>query len=178
MEIEKRRRRVRRLSQLTRLGALVLVGALPVLGAAYWALASGPQIAAAAGLAGMAVAYELPERIGAAIVATIPTLALSWGLWRLAATLKLFAAGTPFAAAAAEGSRDFGLGVVICAVLKPVAATALSLLLTFNGPGPKSLAISISSDTLLLLLLGGVMALVGWALGEAALLAEENAQFV
>ena len=53
----------------------------------------------------------------------------------------------------------------------PLAATALSLLLTFDGPGPKSLAISVSSDTLLLLLLGGVMAtgqVIGGRLGSHA----------
>ena len=63
--------------------------------------------------------------------------------------------------------------------LSPICApawSALSVLLTWNGQ--KALAISVSSDTLLLLLLGAVMTLLGWALGEAAALAEENAQFV
>lgn len=178
MEIEKRRQRVARLSGVTRGAALALAVLLPVLGAAYWGLASSPEIALAAGLGGAPISFGTGERIGAAILSVLPVLALSWGLWRLAGALKLFGRGQPFAPAAARGVRDFGLGVLICAVLKPVATAGLSVLLTLNGPGPKALAISLSSDTLLLLLLGAVMALMGWALGEAALLAEENAQFV
>jgi len=50
------------------------------------------------------------------------------------------------------------------------------VLISWNGP--RHLAISLSSDSALLLLLGAVMTLLGWALGEAAALAEENAQFV
>ena len=176
METEKRRRRIARLSDTTRLAALALAVALPVLGAAYWGLASAPEIAMAAGLGALPVEFDIAERIGAAALSVIPTLALSWGLWRLATTLRLFGQGQPFAPAAARGFRDFGWSVLACAVLKPIAGTALSVLLTWRGE--KALAVSISSDTLLLLLLGGVMALVGWALGEAALLAEENAQFV
>ena len=176
MDIEKRRRRVARLSGLTRGAALAMAAVLPVLGAAYWGFASSAEISVAAGLGGAPVEFGTFERIGAAVLSVIPVLALSWGLWRLAATLQLFGRGQPFAPAAANGLRDFGWGVLACAILKPIAGAALSVLLTWNGA--KSLAISLSSDTLLLLLLGGVMTLMGWALSEAAALAEENAQFV
>lgn len=176
MEIAERRRRVARLSGLTRGAALAMAAILPVLGAAYWGFASATEISVAAGLGGMPVEFGTVERIGAALLSVLPVLALSWGLWRLAATLRLFGLGQPFAPAAANGLRDFGWGVLACALLKPIAGTALSVLLTWNGT--KSLAISLSSDTLLLLLLGGVMTLMGWALSEAAALAEENAQFV
>lgn len=176
MEIEKRRARVARLSAITRGAALATAVILPVLGAAYWGFASGPEIAAAAGLGPRPIELDTAGRIGAAILSVLPVLALSWGLWRLATTLRHFGRGQPFAPAAAQGLRAFGLGVVICAVLKPVCAAALSVLLTWDGP--KALALSLSSDTLLLLLLGAVMTLMGWALSEAAALAEENAQFV
>lgn len=176
MEIEKRRQRVARLSAITRGSALGLAIALPVLAAVYWGLASGTEIALAAGLGDRPVELNLAGRVGAAILSVIPVLALSWGLWRLAATLQHFGQGQPFAPAAARGFRDFGVGVVISALLKPLAGTALSVLITWDGP--KALAIGISSDTLLLLLLGGVMTLMGWALSEAAALQEENAQFV
>ena len=108
MEIQRRQRRVARLSAMTRGAALTLAVALPVLGALYWGLASDTEIAVAAGLAGTSIDYGIGERIGAAVIATLPALALSWGLWRLAATLKLFAAGQPFAPASARGLRDFG----------------------------------------------------------------------
>ena len=176
MEIEERRRRVARLSAVTRGATLATAVILPVVGAVYWGLASGPEIAAAAGLGLRGIELAATSRIGAAILSTLPVLALSWGLWRLAATLALFGRGQPFAPAAATGLRDFGSGVLACAILKPLCGAALSVLLTWDGP--KALAFSISSDTLLLLLLGAVMSLMGWALSEAAALAEENAQFV
>lgn len=176
MDTAGRQRRVARLSASTRLAALALAFALPVLTAAYWGLTSGTEIAMAAGLGPRSVELDVATRVGAAFLSVLPVLALSWGLYRLAATLKLFAAGQPFAPAAARGLRDFGTGVFACAVLKPIAGAALSVLVTWSGP--KALAVGISSDTLLLLLLGAVMTLLGWALGEAAALAEENAQFV
>lgn len=176
MDIATRRRRVASLTALTRTAAQALAIALPVLTAGYWGLASGAEIALAAGLGPAPLELDVAGRIGAATLSVLPVLALSWGLWRLAATLRLFSTGRPFAPEAARGLRDFGTGILICAVLKPIAAAALSVLVTWAGP--KALAISISSDTLLLLLLGAVMTLMGWALGEAAVLAEENAQFV
>jgi hypothetical protein len=176
MDIANRRRRVTRLSATTRIAALALAIALPVLAAGYWGFASGPEIALAAGLGPVPLALDVPARIGAAFLSVLPVLALSWGLCRLAATLRLFSVGQPFAPAAAHGLRDFGAGVIACAVLKPVAGAMLSVLVTWSGP--KALAVSISSDTLLLLLLGAAMTLLGWAFGEAAALAEENAQFV
>ena len=176
MEIEKRRRRVARLSAITRGAALATAVILPLLGAGYWGFASGPEIAASAGLGPRSIELDIAGRVGAAVLSIIPVLALSWGFWRLSATLAHFGRDQPFAPAAVRGLRDFGSGVLACAVLKPICAAALSVLLTWAGP--KALALSISSDTLVLLLLGAVMTLMGWALSEAAALAEENAQFV
>lgn len=180
MTIETRSRtaRMARLSALARGFALVIAVALPVLGAGWWVFAGDAEIAAAAGLGGASASYGVPVRIGGAILAVLPVLALGWGLWRLAGTLKCFSLGRPFSPAAARGLRDFGYGVVACAVLKPVVGAALSVLVSSVGPGPRALALSLSSDTLLMLLIGAVMALVGWALGEATAIAEENAQFV
>lgn len=177
-ETTTRQARMIRLSALTRGFALAIAVALPVLGAGWWVLAGDAEIAAAAGLASTGANYDVAARIAGAALSVLPVLALSWGLWRLAATLKSFSLGRPFTPDAARGLRDFGYGVLACAVLKPIAGAALSVLVSSVGPGPRALAISVSSDTLLMLLLGAVMALVGWALGEAAAIAEENAQFV
>lgn len=178
MNGDARRRRVVRLSAATRIAALALAVVLPVLAATYWGSVSEVELARSAGLAAPVAALDGGERVAAAIISALSPLALSWGLVRLAATLGHFGAGAPFVPAAAAGIRDFGLGVVACTVLKLLAGVALSVLLSWNGAGPRQLAISLSSDMLLMLLVGAVMALMGWALGEAAALAEENAQFV
>jgi hypothetical protein len=178
MNVNARRQRVARLSAVTRVAALVLAGVLPALAAAYWGFASDAEIARSAGLAAPAVALGLPERIGAAIISALSPLALSWGLVRLAAALGHFGAGAPFVPAAARGLRDFSLGVVACTILKVLAGAALSVLVSWSATGQRQIAVSISSDMVLMLLVGAVMALMGWALSEATALADENAQFV
>ncbi|MGV3490716.1 MAG: DUF2975 domain-containing protein [Devosia sp.] len=170
-------RRVTRLSRATWWLTVILAGALPLLAAGWWGFATDHEIAVAAGLPPAALSLDVGRRVVAALLSALPALALSWGLWQLSRALRLFGSGQPFQRGAANGLRGFGWGVIACAVLKPVAAAALSVLVTF-GTRQQSLSIQLSSDTLLLLVLGAVMMLVGRVLGEAVLLAEENAQFV
>jgi hypothetical protein len=51
------------------------------------------------------------------------------------------------------------------------------LAMSWEG-GPRQIAIEISSDVMILALFAGVVAALGWAMRKAALLAEENSQFV
>ncbi len=93
--------------------------------------------------------------------------------------LEAFRQGRPFGLVAATGMRDFAIGVFACTLLKLVSGALMSVVLSWNAPsGQKQLAISVSSDMLLMLLVGAVLTLVGWALTEAAAIAEENAQFI
>jgi len=177
---EARRRRIAVLSQLTRIAALVIAAALPLLGLAYWGFAPAETLAGAALVpAAWLAEFGLAQRLLATVLALLPVLPLSWGLWRLAAALDAFRQGRPFGRAAAAGMRDFAIGVFACTVLKFISGALLSMVLSWNAPaGQKQLAISVSSDMLLMLLVGAVLTLVGWALTEAAALAEENAQFI
>ncbi len=175
-----RRRRIATLSQLTRVAALLIAVALPLAGLAYWGFAPADALAGAALVpAAWLAEFGLGQRALASALAVLPVLPLSWGLLRLATALEAFRQMKPFGLAAATGMRDFAIGVFACTVLKLISGTLLSVVLSWNAPaGQKQLAISLSSDMLLMLLVGAVLTLVGWALAEAAALAEENAQFI
>ena len=138
---------------------------LPALAIGYWLIASPP------------VARDTGMRIVAIATALLHLLPMSWGLLRLRVCLAQFAAGRPFGAECIAGLRDFALGTGLSAVAKPVAGMLFMLAASWNG-GPKQIAIEISSDVMILALFAAVVASLAWAMEKAALLAEENSQFV
>lgn len=145
--------------------ALALAGLLPALAVFYW-LAGAPQAASGAVMRGVGIATAL-----------LHLLPLSWGLIRLRACLAQFAAGHPFAPEGIAGLRDFALGAGASAVAKPVAGMLFTLALGWQG-GRKQIAIDISSDVMILALFAGVIAALAWAMEKAAVIADENSQFV
>ncbi|WP_439599828.1 hypothetical protein [Devosia sp.] len=175
-----RRQRIATLSQVTRVAALVIAVALPLAGLTYWGFAPAATLAAAAPVpAAWLAEFGLGQRLLATLLAVLPVLPLSWGLLRLASALEAFRQGRAFGLVAATGMRDFAIGVFTCTLLKLISGALMSVVLSWNAPaGQKQLAISVSSDMLLMLIVGAVLTLVGWALTEAAAIAEENAQFI
>ncbi len=145
--------------------AAALAVLLPVLTIGY-GLANGPLPVQGATMRTVA--------IGAALLHLLP---LSWGLLRLRVCLGEFAAGRPFGATGIAGLRDFALGTAVSALLKPLAGMLLVLAMSWER-GPKRIAIEISSDMMVMALFAGVVAALAWAMQKAALLAEENSQFV
>ena len=154
----------------TAFGALGVVAVglavlLPALAIGYW-LTDGSL-----------VAHDARMRMVAIGTALLHLLPLSWGLLRLRVCLVQFAAGRPFDAEGIAGLRDFALGTGLSALVKPVAGLLFILAMSWEG-GPRQIAIEISSDVMILALFAGVVAALGWAMRKAALLAEENSQFV
>jgi len=146
--------------------ALGLAALLPALAIGYWLVGSQP------------VAHGTGMHMVAIATALLHLLPLSWGLLRLRICLAQFAAGRPFAARGIAGLRDFALGTGLSALAKPLAGMLFTLALSWNGGGPKQIAIEISSDVMILALFAGVVASLAWAMEKAAGLAEENSQFV
>ena len=145
--------------------AMGLAVLLPALAIGYW-LFGTQTMAEGAFMRTVAIATALAQ-----------LLPMSWGLLRLRVCLAQFAAGRPFAAAGIAGLRDFALGTGLSAVAKPLAGMLFTLALGWHG-GPKQIAIEISSDVMILALFAGVVAALAWAMERAAVLAEENSQFV
>lgn len=146
--------------------ATALAGLLPALAVGYW-LVDGASMAQSAGMRAAA--------IGTALLHLLP---MSWGLMRLRVCLLQFAAGRPFDARGIAGLRDFALGTGLSAVAKPVAGMLFTLAKAVWDDGPRQIAIEVSSDVMILALFAGVVAALAWAMQKAAMLAEENSQFV
>jgi hypothetical protein len=145
--------------------ATALAVLLPALAIGYW-LTDGANVAEGSHMRMVAVSTAL-----------LHLLPLSWGLLRLRVCLARFSAGRPFDADGIAGLRDFALGTALSALAKPLAGMLFMLAMSWKG-GPRQIAIEISSDVMILALFAGVVAALAWAMQKAALIAEENSQFV
>lgn len=151
----------------TTLGVLAagLAVMLPALAIGYW-LTEGANLAEGSLMRMIAIATAL-----------LHLLPLSWGLLKLRVCLAGFAAGRPFDGGSIAGLRDFALGIALSALAKPLAGMLFTLALSWEV-SPKRINIEISSDVMILALFAGVVAALAWAMQKAALIAEENSQFV
>ncbi|WP_421761653.1 DUF2975 domain-containing protein [Devosia sp.] len=180
LEVPPRRMRIRRLSRVMILvahGASVL---LPIGLLAMWLLVPAEQFArqAQVPVAWMGD-FGLGQRLIGYLITMVPAGFLVRALWSIRNCFSGFARGELFTAAAAKGFRDFAAGLFLSAFAQPFAGAAFSVLTSWNAPeGQKQLAFAISSDTLLVLFLAALLAIVGWVLAEATIIADEHAQFV
>lgn len=158
-----------------------LVGALAVaIFAAYW-LAPGldarltrDYLAGAAGPAPLAP----PGLLAALAVSALLLAAALWGIWH---AFRLFRAFRHDAQPSSAGRhvRQMGLGLVAMPLIKVAGAAAVSILMTLDrAPGTRELTVSVGLDDLVIGLTGLVLVAIGFALTDAAAIAEENRQFV
>lgn len=172
--------RTTRLFNLLAVAAVAIAAVLPLAVVLYWALVDQAEIMRLNNFAPEVLA-ELTalQRLGAALVSVLTVLPLSWGLVRLRVCFIEFAQGRPFAAKGIAGLRDFATGMALAALAKPIGYTVMTLLLTWNAPpGMRQLAIQINSDMLIMALFAATVAALGWAMEKAAVVAEENSQFI
>lgn len=146
----------------------------------FWLAAPVESLATSSPLGPQAFAsFGLSDRLGAAAIGAVPLALLIWGLLRVRHTFLAFARGTMFASNAIAGLRDFAIGVGGSAVLKPLVTLVLGLYLTRNAPdGQHQLVLMLGSDTVLFVLFAATFLATTIAMRQAALLAEENRQFV
>lgn len=85
----------------------------------------------------------------------------------------------PFDPKSAKSIRFLGLTIVIFAISRIVNYTLSVFLMTYDNPtGTKELAIAINNHDLVTLMIGVILIIVGHILTRAALIAQENRQFV
>jgi DUF2975 family protein len=114
-----------------------------------------------------------------AAVVAIPIGVLLFGLWQARALFADFAEGRVFTLASARHLRDFAACVLAQAILGPLSSAALSVALTYsNPPGNRQLAVSLSLDNYVALIVGAVMLAVAWVMVEATRIADEHAAIV
>lgn len=172
---------LRRLCQWVR--ALVLLGALgqwAVMGLFWtspeWIAQAAPQMT---DLAGQAITLDAQARWLGAAISLLP-LAIGWyGLWQLWHLFGHYARGQALTATAQQPLRRFAWAVLLMAPAGPLFRAALGVVLTLgNPPGQRVLAIGVSSNDYLLLLVGLVLLAIATVMAEAVRAAEENRQFV
>jgi len=119
-------------------------------------------------------------QIGLALGLHLLTVAvLYWILESMRRLFRLFSAGEALSPLTAVLIRRIGLGLVVMVPARIVVSSLTILVLTLSAPpGERMLSIGIGDEDVWLLLAGGLMAVIGWAMAEAAAAAQENREFV
>ncbi len=173
--------RIRRVSRM--MSALCLIGmvGLPLSLALAWAYPEllGSAYPAFEGLWGEPGSLPIVSRVIGFLVSMIPTGVLIFGMARLRRLFHLYQTGDIFNADASRCLKLFAITVMLQAVLGPLAGAAHSVIVTFhNPPGERVLSLSLGSGEFAALLLGGLLLVIAWIMGESAKVADENRQFV
>lgn len=174
-----RTERIRRLSRAMATLCALTSAVLAIAMLIYWIATPSENLLAPLGLPRMTFAeIGTGTRALGFVISMIPLGALIYGLVSARACFNAFAAGQIFSMQTVGKLKAFALAVLASALLKPLAGAALSVLLTWNGSGPKSLVLNVGSDTLLALIFAGTVAIIAWVMTAAIAIADENAQFV
>lgn len=164
-------------------GQLLLVAALLTLGMLfYWLLTPAAQLLTQAGVRSSApLSLGMGLRLSAFLIAMIPLGALIIGLLSARRTFRHLAQVQVFSTKTVCGLKSFAVAVACSALLKPIAEAALSVLsvlLSSQAAGQKSLVLTVGSDRLLSLIFAGTVAVIAWIMAEAVSIADENKQFI
>ena len=172
-------RRIRRLSRVMRAACTVGMVAVPAAVAVSWLLLDGWRFAAPA------LGVPVPDSLSAPAlsigltVALIPAAIAVIALSRLRRLFGLYSGGRIFDLEAVGCLRQFAWTVLLMAILQPLIGALLSIIITLdNPPGQRALAISFGSGEIAAALLGGLMVVIAWVMGEGCRLSEENEQIV
>ncbi|MGL4319925.1 MAG: DUF2975 domain-containing protein [Paracoccaceae bacterium] len=173
--------KVRALSRWLLWGANLALVVLPLAAAGgLLALLNHPEWAEGlfAGLPAV-TAFSAPKVGLAAAMGLLALIPALYALLHMRRLFRLYLAGQVLTAPAARHIRQIGLALVTIGCTGPLIPTLQTLIMTADNPaGQRMLQISLSSDNLGFLLAGGLLTVVGWAMTEAARVAEDNQGFV
>lgn len=114
--------------------------------------------------------------ISLATVAYFAPVLILFGAFRV---FQVFRTHDPFNPKAAKSVRFLGLTIVVYALSRALNFSLSVLLLTYdNPPGTKELTIAMNNQDMITLMIGAILIFIGHILIQAALIAEENRQFV
>lgn len=113
------------------------------------------------------------------MISTLQLGILTFGFWAMAAVFKLFAQGDALHPDIGKYVKRFGKTLLIFGLLSPFMRTLMALAITLDNPkGQQLLIISFASTDMVVVLVGILLVMLGYALKEAAVIAEENRQIV
>ena len=138
-------------------------------------------VRALAGPAGLRVAEGVtPFQTWVAVAAgLVPLAVMLWTIWQMRQLFALFARGAVLTPMVAARIRRIGQGFLALALLPLVVIPVQSVLLSWANPeGERSLSVIVNSNMLGFAVASALLILIGWAMGQAAEVAEENRAFV
>jgi hypothetical protein len=146
----------------------------------YWTLTPAQTLLSQAGISNAPVAdIDVLIRTLAFTISMIPLGTLIYGFLNARRCFVAFAAGEIFSSEQVKRLKAFSIAAAVSGLLKPLAGAALSVLLSFsNLAGRRTLALNIGSDTLIVLIFAGTVAVIAWVMAEAIDISDENKQFV
>jgi len=104
---------------------------------------------------------------------------LLYGLYQVLRFFNLYRTGDLFPPGAGGFLARFGVALIFLAPAQILFNSFTSVLFSLHLPeGKKQLAVSISSDNLLLLIVGGLIFMVGHLLNSASAVAEDNRHII
>ncbi len=124
---------------------------------------------------------EIPQmqRVGLSVLTAIAIGILLVAGWNMRQVFKRFQDMEFFAPKTLANVIAFGVWLIAFGVYDLFSDPIGSLVLTYDyPPGKRALDISIDGGEFSFLILGSLMLLFGWILREAALIADENRQFI
>ncbi|GGB50405.1 hypothetical protein GCM10011316_23180 [Roseibium aquae] len=124
---------------------------------------------------------EVPQtqRLGFVVLITVIFSLIGATCWNMRQLFERFRKGEYFATQTLTRIVSIGTWLLSLAVFTVLSGPVGSVLLTIDyPPGERVLHVELDGGELLLLTFGGLMLVFGWIMREAALIADENRQFV
>jgi hypothetical protein len=119
------------------------------------------------------------QRIGISVLAAIAfglLLAVGWNIRQVFMRFQLMEFFSPKTLA---NVFSFGIWLIVFAVFDLISDPIGSVILTYDfPPGQRTVDVSLDGGEIFFFVLGALMLLFGWILREAALIADENQQFI
>ncbi len=127
----------------------------------------------------MPLVIDTTTRTLGALVIAVPAGVLVYGLWQARALFDGFARGEVITQESAQRLQAFAVSVFAQALLGPLTVVGLSLAFSMaNPPGQRFVAVTLSAQDYMAVIVGGILWAITYAMREAIRLAEENASFV
>jgi Protein of unknown function (DUF2975) len=110
---------------------------------------------------------------------TLYLAVLAWGLWVARSLFKRLADGLVFEPETGVLLRRFGIALIVFSALSPFLGAFMTRLVTMgNPPGQRLFSFGVSSDDIVLVIVGTLILATGSVMAEAARMAEDNRQII
>lgn len=118
-------------------------------------------------------------RLVGGALSTLHLAVLVYALFAIAGIFRMFAAGEWLHPHISTRLHRFGLALLVFGASTPLVRALMTVIVTLQNPeGQRMLAVGFSSNDFVIALIGVLMVMLGYALSEAAAIAEDNRQIV